>query len=114
MPRKEGLENFVKTTLPNFIADHEFHLIANGSNGYYVGIKLSHADIHLANIIDHFSHLPLSTAIAAMFQKSELLWRVKDIVELDPRIAAWRATDECKVLVQGSIAVYAQTSASDP
>jgi len=38
--RKIALENFIGKTLPQFIADHEFHLRENGSNGHYVGDKV--------------------------------------------------------------------------
>ncbi|KAG0226134.1 Glutathione S-transferase S1 [Mortierella sp. GBA43] len=109
--RKESLDKFLNSSLPNFIADHEFHLKANGSNGHYVGDKLSLADIHLANIIDHFSHLPSGEATTELFKKSEL-WKVKEVVEKHPDIAAWRATDECQMLAKGSIACYAQTAVS--
>lgn len=44
-----------------------------------------------------------------LFKKSEL-WKVKETVEKNPDIAAWRATDECKMLVNNSIACYAQTA----
>ena len=43
-----------------------------------------------------------------MFQKSEL-WKVKEAVEKNPEIAAWRATDEYKATVNGSIQMYACT-----
>ncbi|KAF9360494.1 hypothetical protein BGX34_007746 [Mortierella sp. NVP85] len=107
--RKEGLANFMNKTLPNFISDHEFHLKANGSNGHYIGDKLSLADIHLANVMDHFSHLPSGDAITALLQKSEL-WKVKETVEKNPDIAAWRGSIESKMLVNGSLACYAQTA----
>lgn len=38
--RAEALAKFLNTTLPNFIADHEFHLKENGSNGHYVGNRV--------------------------------------------------------------------------
>lgn len=38
--RKGALERFMKSTLPKFIADHEFHLRDNGSNGHYIGNKV--------------------------------------------------------------------------
>jgi len=44
-----------------------------------------------------------------LFQKSEL-WKVKEAVEKNPEIAAWRATDEYKATVNGSIQVYACTA----
>ncbi|KAI7832655.1 hypothetical protein BC939DRAFT_433993 [Gamsiella multidivaricata] len=111
--RKVALETFMTKTLPTFIADHEFHLKANGSNGHYVGDKLSLADIHLANVMDHFSHLPSGEAITAEFKKCTELWKVKETVEQNPEIAAWRATDECKALVKGSIYCYSHTAPSD-
>ncbi|KAG0367713.1 hypothetical protein BGZ54_003391 [Gamsiella multidivaricata] len=107
--RKVALETFMTKTLPTFIADHEFHLKANGSNGHY----LSLADIHLANVMDHFSHLPSGEAITAEFKKCTELWKVKETVEQNPEIAAWRATDECKALVKGSIYCYSHTAPSD-
>ncbi|KAF9995409.1 Glutathione S-transferase S1 [Entomortierella chlamydospora] len=108
--RKVALERFMNVTLPEFIANHQFHLKANGSNGHYVGNKHSLADIHLVNIMDHFSHLPTGATILAEFEKSEELMKVKKVVEQNPEIAAWRATEECKALAQGSIACYAQTA----
>lgn len=38
--RAEALELFLKKTLPDFIANHEFHLRGNGSNGHYVGDRV--------------------------------------------------------------------------
>jgi hypothetical protein len=38
---QEGFEYHLKTVLPNFIANHEFHLRANGSNGHYLGDKVN-------------------------------------------------------------------------
>ncbi|KAG0203493.1 hypothetical protein BGX28_004246 [Mortierella sp. GBA30] len=108
--RKVALESFLKNTLPNFIADHEYRLQENGSNGHFVGNKISLADIHLANIIDHFSHLPQGQVFTAEFQKSAAIWKVKETVETNPDIAAWRATEECEALVQGSINGYKETA----
>lgn len=39
--KQEGFDYHLKTILPNFIANHEFHLRANGSNGHYLGDKVS-------------------------------------------------------------------------
>ncbi|KAH7052496.1 hypothetical protein BKA57DRAFT_490769 [Linnemannia elongata] len=108
--RKAALERFMKSTLPTFIADHEFHLKDNGSNGYYVGNKLSLADIHLVNVMDHFSHLPTGKLIAAEFAKSELLSKVRENVEANPEIAAWRSTDEWKQLAHQSVVGYSITA----
>ncbi|KAF9289216.1 hypothetical protein BGZ68_009815 [Mortierella alpina] len=92
------------------LLDHDFHLKANGSNGHFVGNQLSLADIHLANIIDHFSQLPQGPIIIPEFQKCEAIWKVKEAVDSQPDIAAWRASDECKAFVEGSIKHYMSTA----
>ncbi|KAF9148800.1 Glutathione S-transferase S1, partial [Linnemannia schmuckeri] len=89
--KKEGLEFHLKEAIPNFITNHEFHLKANGSNGHYLGDKLSLADIHLVNLMDHFLTLPVAEDVMAQFKKSELITKVRERVEANPEIAAWRA-----------------------
>ncbi|KAF9933090.1 Glutathione S-transferase S1 [Linnemannia zychae] len=108
--RKRGLEIFLQHFLPEFISDHEMHLRANGSNGYYVGNRLSLADIHLANVIDHFSHLPVRHLIMPEFEKSELISKVRANVERHPAIAAWRASEEWESLRQGSFVCYKKSA----
>ncbi|KAF9899571.1 Glutathione S-transferase S1 [Linnemannia zychae] len=107
--RREALELFLKTTLPAFIENHEFHLRANGSNGHYVGERLSLADIHLVNVMDHFSQLPNGERFTAQFAKSELLTKVRQQVERNPEIAAWRASEEWKKFDEGSVRNYEVT-----
>ncbi|KAK3844607.1 MAG: hypothetical protein J3R72DRAFT_438393 [Linnemannia gamsii] len=108
--RKVALEKFMASTLPAFIADHEFHLETNGSNGHYIGNRLSLADIHLVNVMDHFSHLPTGKQITAVFAKSELLSKVRENVERNPEIAAWRSTGEWRALVDSSVRGYSITA----
>ncbi|KAF9933089.1 Glutathione S-transferase S1 [Linnemannia zychae] len=110
--RKEAMERFLTRTLPTFIATHEFHLKTNGSNGYYMGNRLSLADIHLVNVMDHFSHLPSGKEISALFSKSDLLSKVRGNVERNPEIAAWRSSAEWKALADGSVKGYAVTAFS--
>ncbi|KAK3834663.1 MAG: hypothetical protein JOS17DRAFT_737379 [Linnemannia elongata] len=107
--RAEALELFLKTTLPDFIVNHEFHLRGNGSNGHYVGDRLSLADIHLVNVMDHFSQLPNGERFTAQFAKSELLTKVRQNVESNPQIAAWRKSEEWEKFRQGSVETYAIT-----
>lgn len=38
---QQGLDYHLKEVIPNFIGNHEFHLRANGSNGHYLGDKVS-------------------------------------------------------------------------
>ncbi|GJJ74855.1 hypothetical protein EMPS_07213 [Entomortierella parvispora] len=107
--RKEALGRFMTRAFPRFIEDQEFHLNANGNNGHYIGNKLSLADIHLANVIDHFATLPSGKEILALFQKSEL-WKVKENVEKNPDIAVWRASEEFKQCFDGSVKIYSITA----
>ncbi|KAG0292573.1 Glutathione S-transferase S1 [Linnemannia gamsii] len=107
--RKEALEVFLEETLPDFIVNHEFHLKGNGSNGHYVGDRLSLADIHLVNVMDHFTQLPNGERFTVQFEKSELLTKVRQNVEKNIDIAAWRASKEWERFHQGSIETYAVT-----
>ncbi|KAF9207490.1 Glutathione S-transferase S1 [Haplosporangium sp. Z 27] len=91
--RKAAMEKFIKETVPAFIADHEFHLKANGSNGHYIGNK--------------------GPLIKAEFEKSEELMRVRKNVEQNPDIAAWRNSEEWAMLVQGSLEGYAHSAAPE-
>ncbi|KAF9088155.1 hypothetical protein BGX23_007598 [Mortierella sp. AD031] len=91
--RKVVLEKFMKTSLPTFIADHEFHLRSNGSNGHYIGNKGNTSQPSL--------------------QKSELITMVRENVEKNAEIAAWRSTDEWKELAHGSVMGYAITIVPD-
>lgn len=108
--RKEALERFLTRALPRFIEDHELQLKQNGSNGHCVSNRLSLADIHLASVIDHFSHLPSGKEITAMFQKSRAIWAVKEMVEKNPEIAAWKSTEECKAISAKSVTFYAASA----
>ncbi|ORZ28917.1 hypothetical protein BCR41DRAFT_391332 [Lobosporangium transversale] len=111
----DGKENFIAESI---VIDHylakKFGLLGDNEweeftiKSLYNNIHYLH--IHLANVIDHFSHLPVAKGIMAQFQNSELLWRVKESVERGPNIAAWRATDEFKTFAQGSIDIYARSA----
>ncbi|KAG0280608.1 Glutathione S-transferase S1 [Linnemannia exigua] len=104
--RKKGRDEFLNTTLVKFCEDHEHHLKANGSNGHYVGDKLSLADIHLSNIIHFFTTVQWGKMALDCFQQYESLWKVEETVKKVPAIAEWRQTDLYKGLVEKSIVFY--------
>ncbi|KAF9426641.1 hypothetical protein BGZ94_006233 [Podila epigama] len=108
--RKAGLEKFLTQTLPAFIEDHAFHLKNNGSNGHYVGDKLTLADIHMANIIDHFATLPSGEATSALFKKNTPLWRVKEEVEKNAEIRTWRESEDYQTFLKDSVIAYSRTA----
>lgn len=59
--------------------------------------------------MDHFSQLPNGERFTAQFAKSELLTKVRQNVEKNAEIAAWRASKEWEKFYQGSIETYAIT-----
>ncbi|KAG0332213.1 hypothetical protein BG004_001349, partial [Podila humilis] len=48
--------------------------------------------------------------ITVLFKNSPEIWKVKEEVEKNPTIAAWRQTDEWKELNDGSINIYSKTA----
>ncbi|KAG0378496.1 MAG: hypothetical protein J3R72DRAFT_430068 [Linnemannia gamsii] len=104
--RKKARDTYLNETLVKFCEDHEHHLKANGSNGHYIGDKLSLADIHLSNIIHFFSTIPWSKMALDIFQQYESLWKVNETVGKVPAIAEWRQTDLYKELVETSLKFY--------
>ncbi|KAF8899863.1 hypothetical protein BGZ58_006924, partial [Dissophora ornata] len=51
IPKAEAREKFVNETLPPWVAMHEKHLRANGSNGHYLNNKLTMADLKTSLIM---------------------------------------------------------------
>ncbi|KAG0215950.1 Glutathione S-transferase S1 [Mortierella sp. GBA30] len=111
--RQMAWEEFINTTLPGFIEQHEQHLEHNESNGHYFGKKLTLADIHLVSAIDHFAELPRANDILDLFKASPLLWKVVETAREHPQIASWRDSDEFRNLVKGGKVVYSRTAFTD-
>ncbi|KAG0227564.1 Glutathione S-transferase S1 [Actinomortierella wolfii] len=105
--KKRNFSRFLEFILPHFIHTMEFHLKENGSNGFFMGDRLSLADIHVAAIMDHFFLQPMAAPIRKAFEASELLMKVKQTVDSDPRLAAWKASQQYKDLEQETIRFYA-------
>jgi hypothetical protein len=59
--------------------------------------------------MDHFSQLPNGERFTAQFARSELLTKVRQNVEKNAEIAAWRASEEWENFQQGAINIYAVT-----
>ncbi|KAF9424463.1 Glutathione S-transferase S1 [Entomortierella beljakovae] len=111
--RAEKRNNFLKGTLKTFLEDHDFHLRDNGSNGHYVGDKLSLADLHLSNIIHFFGTMPWGKMAVDAFKSYEAVWKVKEMVDKVPEVAAWRATKEFKEYEANSIEWYKDCAVSE-
>ncbi|KAF9954317.1 hypothetical protein BGZ65_004133 [Modicella reniformis] len=87
--KKEAVIN--ATALP-WLQHHERHLTANGSNGHYVGDKLSLADLKASYVIKAL--LPIIGEDTVTEAKTPALWRLKTTIDKIPTLAAWRATKE--------------------
>ncbi|KAF9908498.1 hypothetical protein EC991_009762 [Linnemannia zychae] len=111
--RKKARDEFLNETLVKFCEDHEHHLKANGSNGHYVGNKLSLADIHLSNIIHFYTTVPWGKMALERLKQYESLWKVNETVEKVPAIAEWRQTKLYKSLVENTINFYLNFAVPD-
>ncbi|KAF9150751.1 hypothetical protein BG015_007421, partial [Linnemannia schmuckeri] len=108
--QEKALEKFFEKDLPLWIETHTKHLKDNGSNGHYVGNKLSLADLQTANNIDHFRCLYKGDEIVDKIkQGSPEIWKVKETVDSEPRLQAWRQSQTYKKHIAASEAIYANT-----
>ncbi|KAF9286490.1 Glutathione S-transferase S1 [Mortierella alpina] len=105
----KGLDLFLSQQLPRWIETHTKHLKDNGSNGHYVGDKISLADLLTANDIDHFEILLGGPKIVEMIKKSPEIWKVKEKVDAEPRLQAWRQSEGYKNHISASVTMYANT-----
>ncbi|KAG0282299.1 hypothetical protein BGZ96_000632, partial [Linnemannia gamsii] len=101
-----GLANFLSITLPAWIGNHERHLNDNGNNGYYLGDKLTLADIRTANVIEQFATQKESEELMALINKSAPLVKLRNTVAKHPKLAEWRSGNEYKTLYDNNEAFY--------
>ncbi|KAF9543772.1 hypothetical protein EC957_000467 [Mortierella hygrophila] len=108
--QEKALEKFFEKELPVWIETHTKHLKDNGSNGHYVGNKLSLADLMTANSIDHFKCLYKGDEIVDKIkQGSPEIWKVKETVDSEPRLQTWRQSEAYKKQVSNSQLMYAHS-----
>ncbi|KAG9322600.1 hypothetical protein KVV02_007913 [Mortierella alpina] len=103
----KALDLFLTQHLPLWIETHTKHLKDNGSNGHYVGDKISLADLLTANDIDHFQIQFGGPKIVELIKKSPEIWKVKEKVDAEPRLQAWRQSEAYKNHISLSISVVA-------
>ncbi|KAG0030866.1 Glutathione S-transferase S1 [Podila clonocystis] len=106
----KAFDKFMSNELPLWIETHTKHLKDNGSNGHYVGSKLSLADIQTANSIDHIQCIQGGDKILAMIKsKSPEIWKVKEAVDSEPRLQKWRQSEGYLRHLAMSKVMYANT-----
>ncbi|KAF9582736.1 hypothetical protein BGW38_010830 [Lunasporangiospora selenospora] len=92
----EVIQAFVSTIIPKWAKHHEALLVANGSNGHYLGDKLTLADIRTATIISAATFFSGEEIVSET--KTPALWKLKTSIEAIPSYVAWRKTDTYKAL----------------
>ncbi|KAF9917774.1 hypothetical protein FBU30_000517 [Linnemannia zychae] len=97
---------FMDVFLKKFLEDHEHHLKENGSNGHYIGNKLTLADIHLWNIVHFYGTLSWGQKVIDVFKQYPLIWKVWETVDKLPQLARWRVSDEFRAYEKQTIETY--------
>ncbi|KAG0259162.1 Glutathione S-transferase S1 [Actinomortierella ambigua] len=111
--KQARIDKFVSQFLPSYMASLEFHLGANGNNGYFTGDKLTLAEFILANTLDHVGQQPqeFSKPVLEAIQKNHpVVWHLKTMVDAEPRLQVWRASAEYKHLKDNTEVYYRFTS----
>ncbi|KAF9198050.1 Glutathione S-transferase S1 [Haplosporangium sp. Z 27] len=99
-------ETFLTKTLPVWIETHTAHLKDNGSNGHYVGNRLSLADLQTANTIDMIAIQYKGQEMVDLIKQSPEIWKVKEAVDNEPKLQKWRQSEEYKTLIKQSLVLY--------
>ncbi|KAF9103085.1 hypothetical protein BGX27_010740 [Mortierella sp. AM989] len=92
---------FINKQIPEWAEFHERALKANGSNGHYVGDKMSVADIKTATVLDTMRVISGDKFISR--EKTPAIMTLYNCVEQDPKYVAWKASDEWKAFTKGTI-----------
>ncbi|KAF9103086.1 hypothetical protein BGX27_010741 [Mortierella sp. AM989] len=85
---------YISSIVPEWAEYHERALKANGSNGHYVGNKLTIADIKTATILDNLISLTEDRILSR--EKTPAIMAVYDNLEKLPKYAAWKASENWK------------------
>ncbi|KAF9206883.1 hypothetical protein BGZ49_001608 [Haplosporangium sp. Z 27] len=90
------LKRFLTEAVPPFVAMHEHHLKSNGSNGHYVGDKLTLADIKSIIAVDIILTLTNEEFISK--EKTPAIWAVWEKVNAIQSYVSWKNTESYKLV----------------
>ncbi|KAF9978145.1 Glutathione S-transferase S1 [Actinomortierella ambigua] len=96
--------------LPQWVEIQDKYLVRNGSNGHFIGDKLTLADIRTAVTINYFESQPDAKVWMGIISKSAALMKLKATVESYPPIAALRASDEYRQLAESTVGMFSTMS----
>ncbi|KAF9158966.1 Glutathione S-transferase S1, partial [Mortierella sp. AD010] len=86
-----------------WIKSNERQLAANGSNGHYVGNKLTIADVKAAYMVDLIRSFKED---AITEESTPALLKVKTTIDSIPSLVAWRATEEHKAYSERNFSLF--------
>lgn len=90
--KKEALDQLIKGPFSDWARHSEQHLIANGSNGHYVGDKTTLADIAAASLIWVIRGISGDDVLSE--EKTPAILKVKAAVDDLPGVQAWYKTQD--------------------
>ncbi|KAG0344607.1 hypothetical protein BG004_004329 [Podila humilis] len=103
---KKAFEYFKTQSFPGMCANLEKHLVDNGSNGHFVGDKLSLADIRVSNMIEHFAVQPQAEELSAIMKQYPNLYKLRESVATHPKLSEWRKSKEWTKLQADTTAFF--------
>ncbi|KAG0000073.1 hypothetical protein BGZ80_006430 [Entomortierella chlamydospora] len=92
--KQEMVQDMVNKSVPAWVQSHERYLVANGTNGHYIGDKLTLADIRALIVIELVLALTEDRVISQ--EKTPAIWKLWEGVRAIPSFVAWRNTDSYK------------------
>ncbi|KAG0078431.1 hypothetical protein BGZ90_005256 [Linnemannia elongata] len=112
--RKKAMEAFRDGPFTQWVAIHDKHLKNNGSNGHYIGNKLTLADIRTSNLIEHLLLQTEGERLAGIIERCSSLRRLRTEVAHDPRVEKWRSSRAYKTLTDATGQYFSDPFAPAP
>ncbi|KAF9997417.1 hypothetical protein BGZ80_010525 [Entomortierella chlamydospora] len=101
--KAEAKEQLLNGPIAVWIKYNEQHLAANGSNGHYIGDKITIADIKAAHMVEVIRGVKED---AITDESAPALLKVKTTIDSIPSVKAWRATDEFKTFSERNLRTF--------
>ncbi|KAF9407980.1 hypothetical protein BGZ94_002493 [Podila epigama] len=100
--------SFVNVSLPNMFGAWERHLVDNGSNGHFVGNKLSLADIRVSNFLEHLACQPMAeNDLLPVMRNYPNVFKLRESVARHPKLHAWRTSEQWSTFEKNSKGFFA-------
>ncbi|KAF9127170.1 hypothetical protein BGW39_006067 [Mortierella sp. 14UC] len=93
--RAQMREVFINTYIGEWAEFHERALQANGATGFYIGNKVSLADLKTATVAEVMRKISGEMFISE--EKTPGLLKVCETVEKDERYQQWKASEDCQL-----------------